>query len=320
VAIILWLIGIASMGRIAAGQASQIQPGPAFEVASVKPNRSGPDSVQRAGLQPGDRVTMTNVTLRTLIQIAYPGLSEIVGGPSWVGSGPTGDRFDVNAKAEAPASREQLQLMLRTLLADRFKLAIHTESRDEPVFALVFARSDRRLGRNLRPAATDCVALRAAAASSGDRDPCGLRTFVNALVTGRMSVRGLGLDQILGLLSRDAGRKVVDKTGLSGAFDCELTWTPQVFLQRASIASASRRSTRMARRFSPPCRNNWASSSSRPGELSMSSSSITWSTPPRIEVHTPRMRSATRGSTSLVGVRGVRGAHPPGFHYGQVVG
>jgi uncharacterized protein (TIGR03435 family) len=232
-ALILWMIGIASMGvRIAAEQAVQAPPGPSFEVASVKPNKSGPGAVQRAGVQPGDRVTMTNVTLRTLIQVAYPGVSEIVGGPGWVGSGPAGDRFDVNAKAEGPASREQLQLMLRTLLADRFKLAVHTESRDEPVFALVFARSDRRLGPNLRPAATDCAALRAAAASSGAPDPCGLRTFTSALMTGRMSVRGMGLDQILGLLSRDAGRKIVDKTGLSGAFDCELTWTPQVFLQR----------------------------------------------------------------------------------------
>jgi uncharacterized protein (TIGR03435 family) len=61
--------------------------------------------------------------------------------------------------------------------------------------------------------------------------PCGLRTFANALMTGRMSVRGFGLDQILGLLSRDAGRKVVDKTGLTGTFDFDLTWTPQVFLQ-----------------------------------------------------------------------------------------
>jgi len=230
VAVILWLLGIASMGRIAAGQASQAPPPPAFEVASVKANKSGPDSAQRAGLQPGERVTMTNVTLRTLIQIAYPGMSEIVGGPGWVGSGPAGDRFDVNAKADAPASREQLQSMLRTLLADRFKLAIHTESRDEPVFALVFARSDHRLGRNLRPAATDCAALRAAAA--GSAEPCGIRTFATALMTGRMSVRGLGLDQIVGVLSRDAGRKVVDKTGLTGAFDCELTWTPQAFLQR----------------------------------------------------------------------------------------
>jgi uncharacterized protein (TIGR03435 family) len=55
----------------------------------------------------GDRVTMTNVTLRTLIQVAYPGMSEIVGGPGWVGSGPSGDRFDVNAKAETPASRNR---------------------------------------------------------------------------------------------------------------------------------------------------------------------------------------------------------------------
>ena len=204
--------------------------GPAFDVASVKPNKSGPGAVQRVVMQPGDRVTMTNVTLRTLIQVAYPRMSEIVGGPSWIGSGPSGDRFDVNAKAESSASRDQLQLMLRTLLTDRFKLTIHFETSDEPVYALVFARSDRRLGPTLRPAATDCATIRAGA-QSDDRDPCGIRTFANALVTGRLSVRGLGLDQLVGLLSRDAGRKVVDNTGLASTFDCDLTWTPQKFLQ-----------------------------------------------------------------------------------------
>jgi len=204
--------------------------GPAFDVASVKPNKSGPSAIQRVVMQPGDRVTLTNVTLRTLIQVAYPRMSEIVGGPSWIGSGPSGDRFDVNAKAESSASRDQLQLMLRTLLADRFKLALHPETRAELIYALVFARSDRRLGPTLRPAATDCATIRAGA-QSDDRDPCGIRTFANALVTGRLSVRGLGLDQLVGLLSRDAGRKVVDNTGLAGTFDCDLTWTPQTFLQ-----------------------------------------------------------------------------------------
>jgi uncharacterized protein (TIGR03435 family) len=217
--------------RLRAQSSAPQASGPAFDVASVKANKSGPGSVQRVAMGPGDRVTLTNVTLRTLMQVAYPRMSEIVGGPSWIGSGPSGDRFDVNAKAESSVSRDQLQLMLRTLLADRFKLTLHFDTRDEAIYALVFARSDRRLGPTLRPAATDCAAIRAGAAQSGDRDPCGIRTFANALVTGRMSVRGLGLDQLVGLLSRDVGRTVVDNTGLAGSFDCDLTWTPQTFLQ-----------------------------------------------------------------------------------------
>jgi hypothetical protein len=75
------------VGSIASVRSAQMPTSPAFEVASIKSNKSGPGSIQRAGLQPGDRVTMTNVTLRILIQLAYPGPSDIIGGPSWVGSG-----------------------------------------------------------------------------------------------------------------------------------------------------------------------------------------------------------------------------------------
>jgi uncharacterized protein (TIGR03435 family) len=172
---------------------------------------------------------MTNVTLRILLQIAYPGPSEIVGGPGWMGSGPSGDRFDVNAKAAAPASREQLQLMLRTLLADRFKLVVHTETRVEPVYALVLARRDGSLGPGLHSATTDCATLRAAAAATGPlrgAGPCGLGGL-----PGNMHVRGLGIEQLAGMLQRDAGRRVVNKTGLTGNFDWDLAWTPQAFQQ-----------------------------------------------------------------------------------------
>src|SRR5262249_33942661 len=120
--------------------------GPAFEVASVKPNKSGPNGVQRAGLRPGDRVTMTDVLLLTLIQIAYPDASEILGGPTWMGTAGTpnlgADRFDVNAKAEAPSSVDQLRLMLRALLAERFKLVVHTRTIQKDVYALRLARTD----------------------------------------------------------------------------------------------------------------------------------------------------------------------------------
>src|SRR5215475_13397502 len=101
----LWYVGIFSiLWCIGSAISAQVPPAPTFEVASVKQNKRGFDSIQRAGLKPGDRVTITNATLGTLIRMAYPGIAEIVGGPNWIGgAGPSvgADRFDVNAKAEA---------------------------------------------------------------------------------------------------------------------------------------------------------------------------------------------------------------------------
>jgi uncharacterized protein (TIGR03435 family) len=219
------------------GVSAQSTAQPAFDVASVKLNKSGPGSPQRIGLMSGDRVSFTNVALFAVIATAYEPISELVGGPSWIGKvGQPNwdvDRFDITAKAAAPATREQLQLMLRALLAERFKLAVHTERREEPIWAIVLARRDGRLGPHLRPAQATCAELRAGwqPKEPGEPDPCGTRTFVNALMTGTMSVRGFRLDQ-LGNLTLEIGRRpVVDKTGLTGTFDWELTWTPQRLLQ-----------------------------------------------------------------------------------------
>jgi len=209
---------------------------PPFEVASVKENRSGPGSVQRLILS-GDRVTSTYVTVRTLIQEAYAEVPDIVGGPDWIGKAgqPNFDvpRFDISAKAAIPTTRDQLRLMLRGLLADRFKLAMHQESRASKVWTLVRARKDGRLGPNLRQAKASCEELRASA-QPGESGPalCGMDSFVRALGTGTMSVRGFRLDQ-LGIVTNEFGpsRPVVDKTGLTGTFDWDLKWTPQRFQQ-----------------------------------------------------------------------------------------
>jgi len=199
----------------------------AFEVASVKPNKAGPFSPRRAGLPPGERVTMINVPLLTLVQIAYPGMSTIVGGPAWMGrpGEPNFDaaRFDLNAKSEAPASTDQLRLMLQTLLGERFKLAVHTEMRQADVYALRLARADGRLGPNLRPAVADCRALIAADEKpTPGKHPCG--------TVGTNSppwhVRGVPITQLL-VLQIDLGRPIVDKTGLTGSFDFDLNWTPR---------------------------------------------------------------------------------------------
>lgn len=210
---------------------------PQFDVVSIKPNLGGPDTPQRAAVRSGDRVTFTNVAARVLILEAYAdSASELVGGPDWIGKSdqPNFDvpRFDVAAKAAAPASREELRTMLRALLADRFKLTTHIETRSSQIWALVLAHRDGSLGPQLHQAQASCAELRAAATNEHGNDRCGSGSFSRALMTGTMTVHGFALNQ-LGLLARDAGRPVVDKTGLTGFFDWDLTWTPQRFLQQS---------------------------------------------------------------------------------------
>jgi uncharacterized protein (TIGR03435 family) len=198
------------------------EPQQTFDVVSVKPNLSG---VTGSGTEsrPDGSFTATNVSLRALILQAYNKQEfQVVGGPEWL---PT-ERFDVVARGPASNARgAQLQAML----ADRFKLLAHLEQRDRPVYLLVPARSDRRLGPSIMPAAIDC---------SGGGDPgkqrreaglaiCGLRTN-----TGRNggTVRGGGLtiERIATTLANyGADRLVLDRTGLEGIFDFELKWVNQ---------------------------------------------------------------------------------------------
>jgi uncharacterized protein (TIGR03435 family) len=122
-------------------------------------------------------------------------------------------------------------LMMQALLAERFKLVVHRETREVSIDALVMARADRRLGPNLTPAAFDCDALRAAFARgerptppppNGDRPVCGART-----VPGRFLVGGYPIaDFARNLSGFVGGRPIVDRTGLTGLYDLELTWTP----------------------------------------------------------------------------------------------
>jgi bla regulator protein blaR1 len=215
---------------------------PQFEVASIKPNKSAENRVM-LGIQPGGRFTATNVTLRMLIRNAYQ-LQEfqITGGPSWIAD----DRFDIVAKAESgdgigdPFRAEpngqpsRGQLMIRALLAERFKLVVHNEDKEMPIYALVLARSDGKLGPKLKVSETDCAAMMAAARGrgrglmpppgppqAGAPMQCGIR-----IGPGNMAVGGSPMTQIATSLAMFAGRIVVDKTGLAGNYDFTLSWTP----------------------------------------------------------------------------------------------
>lgn len=193
---------------------------PEFEVASVKPTKSG-------GLPPfvrsPDRFAM-RAPLRVLIQNAYQLLQDgqLVGGPVWL----TSDRFDVVAKVPDNTSPEQMPLMLRALLADRFKLVVHTESRELPIYALVLARGDGKLGERIRPGAFDCLGARANRQLPIASQPRAQVSCVTRFRPGNVMARGTSLAQLADHLARFVDRVVIDQTGLAGNFDLDLEWTP----------------------------------------------------------------------------------------------
>jgi len=218
-----------------------VQPRQTFEVASVKPNKSGePRVMVRA--EPGGRFTATNVTLRVLIRNAY-GITEdsrIVDAPGWIGV----ERFDVAAKAPADvppmipgqAATGPMNLMLQTLLEDRFQLRLHRESRELSVYVLVFSTNDQKRGPRLTPTTVDCAAILAKLYPTtgpapqsppfvpGQPPPCG-----STGGPGQILAQGMTMAQLASNLSSRVNRVVVDKTGMTGNFDLNLEWTPDQF-------------------------------------------------------------------------------------------
>jgi bla regulator protein blaR1 len=192
----------------------------AFDVVSVKPNLSG-DLKVRLQAMPGGRFIATNAPLRTLIREAYAlHGSQISGGPGWFDS----DRFDIVAKSENNPTPLQMRVMLRALLAERFQLRVHTETRDLPLYVLVLARSDGRLGPHLRHTGADCSPAPEWLGSGPPpiRDAAAPCRSASPGTGGAMRFRGITLEAFATFLATPVRRPVVDRTGLSGDFDIEL--------------------------------------------------------------------------------------------------
>ena len=189
-----------------------------FDVASIKRNVS--NTVRGSGLsapQPGGRYIGIGVTLRRLIGDAYD--MDVYGGPDWMAS----DRFDVNATAEGNPTAAQIRLMLRPLLADRFKLKVHTEAREMPVYEMRLTRGDGRAGAGLKQSDAKCAeeAHNFFPGKLGFPPPCGdFRLGAGALVARGMTMTGLAE-----LLGRITGRPVFNRTDQDGAFDIEMKWS-----------------------------------------------------------------------------------------------
>lgn len=194
------------------GQAQQtaVAASPSFEVATIKPNNQG-NTLSLVWFGDLDKVTETNVTIASLITFAYDLKDgELMGGPGWINS----DRYDINAKvsdsyvgefrkASGRAGEQhridQLRLMVRNLLSDRFGLVVSNHTKDIQVFVLKVAKNGPKLS-----SATDRFGL----SSSGDE----------------LAGYGLEIGSLAGELSKRLSRRVVDETGLQGKYDFVLSW------------------------------------------------------------------------------------------------
>jgi uncharacterized protein (TIGR03435 family) len=214
------LLGL-SLAALSLSVASAAQQAATFDVASIKRNLewNQPGS-GLAGPQPGGRFIGRGVTLRRLISDAYD--MDVIGGPEWIGS----DRFDVNATTTGDFGPEDIRLLLRPLLAERFNLVVHTEQRDRSVYAMTVARSDR-LGPNLTRSDPKCAAdALKYFPTVGFPAPCGDFRMGPRELTGR----GISMRMLGGILSGRVGRTVVDRTGLTGRFDLEMKWATEAGL------------------------------------------------------------------------------------------
>ena len=255
------VLSVAALLWIGAGSnaGAQTPAGLSFEVASVKPSNPNPDpgnplnSIALMLPQPGGRFTATNMPLRMLIMAAYELKQDgqLAGGPPAI----LAAKYDITARAVNTATgwSKELPQLLRSLLAERFKLQTHTESRELPVYDLVLAHSDGRLGPDLKPSQSDCSkadeigAERAAALAKGDLTsfvgkprPCSVSTDPSGGPLNLM-MRGDGqeMKSLVEVLSMFTGRTVRDKTGLTGRYDFDMKLDLQMVLALARKMGAN---------------------------------------------------------------------------------
>lgn len=170
---------------------------PAFEVASIKP--SDPKAQRSFSTGNSGEVMMRNMSLKRLIQRAYDAEDYAIAGPGWLES----VRYDISAKMPAHSSREQRPMMIQALLAERFKLVVHRETRIMPGFALVPAKG----GLKMQAVATE----EDSSSSHG----------------GHWEGKGLGMAGIVDFLRGQLGQPVIDQTGIPGKFNFVLDFAPQ---------------------------------------------------------------------------------------------
>ena len=214
--------GVALTAFAACAIFSQSPPPPVFEVASIKPSDPLANGMSM-GVRPGGLYNAKGVTVKSLIMSAYDVRPfQISGPPGWLDT----NKYDIIAKANAtglaeddPAKmtddqrtqfREQMQQRVRALLADRFQLKLHKDTKELPVYVLLIAKSGAKIQE------------------SADKTSPGRSLRMQRGEGGRTEMTGLTLpmESLVKNLAGQVGRNVVDQTGLKGKYDFKLTFAP----------------------------------------------------------------------------------------------
>jgi len=227
--------------------------GPTFEVASVKPSAPmvGNRLMVRMQGGPGSpdpgQITYTNVALKNVIMAAYNIKGYQVSGPGWIDN----ERFDIMAKIPKGATKEEFQQMLQNLLAERFKLKIHHESKEMPIMALVVGKNGPKLKESPKEEQPPQDTPGGGAAGPPDikmgkdgmpqmRMPAGGRGMMMMATGAKMKMQAgrQSTGAIAEMLGNQLGRPVVDQTGLTGLYDYELEYAPDESMRMGGIPAA----------------------------------------------------------------------------------
>ena len=175
-----------------------------FEVAPLKPAAPGQQGGIIRPMRGNQSYVANNMPLRVLIRIAY-GVSDrqLSGGPDWINT----ETFDMDAKAEKPATVDELHLMLRSLLEERFQLKVHREVKEQNVLALVVDKGGPKMTVH-QPVETDYPPI-----SGGGPNP--------------RSARNAAMSYFAFYLSQQMDKWVIDRTGLTDRYDFTVQWVPE---------------------------------------------------------------------------------------------
>lgn len=208
-----------------------------FEVAAIRPSQpSGPDRVD-AGLHlDGSQARFGSLNLKEYVAIAYHVRANRVIGPDWIAQ----KRFNINAKLPAGSTIQDIPQMMQSLLAERFQLKIHRETKDLPAYALIVGKPPLKLQAAAPDSAPPGAGAGVNVAASGSAAGVSIRlsnggsfTFAN----DQFDIRKVSMDVLADELTSYLDRPVVNKTGLQGNYDMKLAVTPEDY-QALLIRSA----------------------------------------------------------------------------------
>jgi uncharacterized protein (TIGR03435 family) len=222
----MWTLRLLPVFLLLSGAAiAQSDTVPQFEVASIKP--AAPDQ-RGTFIRPGANggININNMGVKELITFAWRIQPyQISGGPSWIESA----HYDISATGNHRPKPDELPLMIQALLADRFQLKVHHETKELPIYALVLANKNGKLGPQLNESkegsCTPFDPTKPPPPLEPGKPPvmgCGGMFMGPA----RLDAKSVDLAMLTPSLARMLGGTVVDKTGLTGKFDFQLQWTP----------------------------------------------------------------------------------------------